>query len=104
MRQVVARGFVSGPRAWAGEGAGSNERDLALSGLRVRGVTKRYGERAVVSELSLAVEPGTVASLVGPNGCGKTTTLGMIAGACIATLCRYSCLGAGDSLGASLLL
>lgn len=31
-------------------------------------------------ELSLTVEPGTVASLVGPNGCGKTTTLGMIAG------------------------
>jgi ABC-2 type transport system ATP-binding protein len=51
-----------------------------LSGLRVSGVTKRYGERIVVSELFLAVEPGTVASLVGPNGCGKTTTLGMIAG------------------------
>ena len=51
-----------------------------MSGLRVRDVTKRYGERAVVSELSLAVEPGTVASLVGPNGCGKTTTVGMIAG------------------------
>jgi len=33
-----------------------------------------------VSELSLTVEPGMVASLVGPNGCGKTTTLGMIAG------------------------
>ena len=33
-----------------------------------------------MSELSLTVEPGTVASLVGPNGCGKTTTLGMIAG------------------------
>jgi ABC-2 type transport system ATP-binding protein len=51
-----------------------------LSGLRVTGVTKRYGERTVVRELSLAVEPGTVASLVGPNGCGKTTTLSMIAG------------------------
>jgi len=51
-----------------------------LSGLRASGVTKRYGERTVVSELSLAVEPGTLASLVGPNGCGKTTTLSMIAG------------------------
>ena len=51
-----------------------------MSGLRVSGVTKRYGERAVVSELSLVVEPGMVASLVGPNGCGKTTTLTMIAG------------------------
>ncbi|MDP8926485.1 MAG: ABC transporter ATP-binding protein [Actinomycetota bacterium] len=51
-----------------------------MDGLRVSGITKRYGEKTVVSELSLAVEPGTVASLVGPNGCGKTTTLGMIAG------------------------
>jgi ABC-2 type transport system ATP-binding protein len=51
-----------------------------LSGLRVSGVTKRYGERTVVSELTLAVERGVVAGLVGPNGCGKTTTLSMIAG------------------------
>ena len=51
-----------------------------MAGLRISGVTKRYGEKTVVSELSLTVEPGTVASLVGPNGCGKTTTLGMIAG------------------------
>jgi ABC-2 type transport system ATP-binding protein len=51
-----------------------------LSGLAVSDVTKRYGEKPVVSGLSLAVEQGVVASLVGPNGCGKTTTLGMIAG------------------------
>ena len=51
-----------------------------MSGLRISGVTKRYGDKTVVRELSLAVEPGMVASLVGPNGCGKTTTLGMIAG------------------------
>lgn len=51
-----------------------------MGGLRVSGVTKRYGEKTVVSELSLTVEPGVVASLVGPNGCGKSTTLGMIAG------------------------
>ena len=51
-----------------------------MAGIRIGGITKRYGEKTAVSELSLAVEPGTVASLVGPNGCGKTTTLGMIAG------------------------
>jgi ABC-2 type transport system ATP-binding protein len=51
-----------------------------LNGLRVSDVTKRYGEKTVVSGLYLTVEPGMVASLVGPNGCGKTTTLGMIAG------------------------
>lgn len=33
-----------------------------------------------MSGLSLAVEPGVVAGLVGPNGCGKTTTIGMISG------------------------
>ncbi|MDQ3864812.1 MAG: ABC transporter ATP-binding protein [Actinomycetota bacterium] len=49
-------------------------------GLRVDGVTKRYGKRTVVNELSLTVGPGVVAGLVGPNGCGKTTTLSMIAG------------------------
>jgi ABC-2 type transport system ATP-binding protein len=51
-----------------------------LNGIRISGVTKRYGQRTVVRELSLTVEPGMVASLVGPNGCGKTTTLNMIAG------------------------
>lgn len=51
-----------------------------MAGLRVSGVTKRYGARTVVSELSLTIEGGTVTSLVGPNGCGKTTTLAMISG------------------------
>ena len=49
-------------------------------GLRLDRVTKHYGEKTVVSELSLALETGTVAGLVGPNGCGKTTTLSMISG------------------------
>ena len=49
-------------------------------GLRVDSATKRYGKRAVVDELSLRVGPGVIAGLVGPNGCGKTTTLSMIAG------------------------
>ena len=51
-----------------------------MGGLRISRATKRYGDRTVVSGLSLSVVPGVVAGLVGPNGCGKTTTLGMIAG------------------------
>lgn len=51
-----------------------------MSGLRIAGVTRRYGDKTVVSGLSLTIEPGVVAGLVGPNGCGKTTTLRLIAG------------------------
>ena len=64
-----------------------------MSGLRISGVTKRYGGKTVVSELSFTVEPGTVASLVGPNGCGKTTTLSMIAGLKIPERGRISVSG-----------
>jgi ABC-2 type transport system ATP-binding protein len=64
-----------------------------LSWLRISAVTKRYGDKTVVSELSLTVEPGMVASLVGPNGCGKTTTLGMIAGLRTPDEGRISVLG-----------
>ncbi|MBA3470536.1 MAG: ABC transporter ATP-binding protein [Herpetosiphonaceae bacterium] len=41
-------------------------------------LTKRYGPRAVVNDLTLTVESGTIFGLLGPNGAGKTTTLAMI--------------------------
>jgi ABC-2 type transport system ATP-binding protein len=48
--------------------------------IEVRGLTKRYGERAVVDDLSFRVEPGVVTGFLGPNGSGKTTTARMILG------------------------
>src|SRR5919107_5505846 len=44
------------------------------------GLTKRFGGRTVVSDVSFACEPGTVTGFLGPNGAGKTTTLRMITG------------------------
>ena len=44
------------------------------------GLTKRYGDQAVVDEIALAVAPGEFLTLLGPSGSGKTTTLNMIAG------------------------
>lgn len=49
--------------------------------LRVRGLTRRFGEHAVVSGLDLDVSAGEAVVLVGPNGSGKSTVLRCITGA-----------------------
>jgi ABC-2 type transport system ATP-binding protein len=51
----------------------------------VTGLTKLYGDRAAVKDLSFHVAPGEVLGLVGPNGAGKTTTLRSIAGIIVPT-------------------
>jgi ATP-binding cassette ChvD family protein len=43
-------------------------------------VTKSYGERLILDELSATVPPGSIVGVVGPNGAGKTTLLKMIVG------------------------
>ncbi len=50
------------------------------TGLKVDGLTRRFGGRDVVSDVSLHVRPGHVTCLLGPSGCGKSTTLRLIAG------------------------
>ena len=51
-----------------------------LASVDLRGLTKRYGEMAVVDDVSLTIEHGRLVCLLGPSGCGKTTTLRLIAG------------------------
>ena len=46
----------------------------------VRGLTKRYGGRAVVDNVSLQVGQGRICGFLGPNGSGKTTTIRMLCG------------------------
>jgi ABC-2 type transport system ATP-binding protein len=53
---------------------------MTAPAIRVEGLTKRYGDRAVVDHLSIDVPRGVIAGFVGPNGAGKTTTLRMLLG------------------------
>lgn len=54
-----------------------NEEDMII---RISHLTKRYGEKEVVSDLTLDIRRGEVFGLLGPNGAGKTTTTLMLLG------------------------
>ena len=53
--------------------------------LDVRGLTKKYRNRAVVDHVTFTVPPGEVTGYLGPNGSGKSTTVKMLAGLLPAT-------------------
>jgi branched-chain amino acid transport system ATP-binding protein len=48
--------------------------------LALDGVTQRFGGLVAVSELSFAVEAGTIVAMIGPNGAGKSTVFNLITG------------------------
>jgi ABC-2 type transport system ATP-binding protein len=48
--------------------------------IELAGVTKRYGEKVVVDDLTFTVRPGCVTGFLGPNGAGKSTTMRMMLG------------------------
>jgi ABC-2 type transport system ATP-binding protein len=48
--------------------------------IEVNRVTKRYGDKVAVDDLSFEVQPGQVTGFLGPNGSGKSTTMRMIMG------------------------
>jgi len=53
---------------------------FALAGVRLKNVTKRFGEVTAVNNVSLEVQDKEFVVLLGPSGCGKTTALRCIAG------------------------
>jgi ABC-2 type transport system ATP-binding protein len=48
------------------------------TGVRAEGLVKRYGSTAALAGLDLTIEPGTVLGLLGHNGAGKTTAVGIL--------------------------
>jgi len=48
--------------------------------IEAQGLTKRYGDKVAVNNLTFAIKPGQVTGFLGPNGAGKSTTMRMILG------------------------
>lgn len=55
-------------------------RDQQVRDLHLRNLTKRFGDTAAVDDLTLTIPAGSFFALLGASGCGKTTTLRMVAG------------------------
>ena len=51
-----------------------------MNAIELQSVTKKFGERTVVDDVTLRVEQGEMFALVGPDGAGKTTTIRMLCG------------------------
>ena len=54
--------------------------DPASAGLVLQGVSAGYGDGMVLSDVELAIEPGSIVGIIGPNGSGKSTLLKAILG------------------------
>ena len=80
-------GVPAAPASAAGEPAHALTGSLRPASARrdggtivARGLSKHYGEKVAVDDLSFAVQPGHVTGFLGPNGAGKSTTMRMIMG------------------------
>ena len=61
--------------------------------LSIKNLTKHFGRIKAVNNLSLEVKAGQVFGMLGPNGSGKTTTLGMLMGVVNPTAGEFSWFG-----------
>ncbi|MCM3634819.1 iron ABC transporter ATP-binding protein [Paenibacillus camelliae] len=46
--------------------------------IQIKDLTKRFGKKPVVEDVSITIEPKTITSFIGPNGAGKSTLLSMV--------------------------
>jgi len=61
-----------------------------VTALRAEGVSKRYGDRMALREVSFGADRGELVAVIGPNGAGKTTLLQILASALAPTAGRVS--------------
>ena len=48
--------------------------------IEIKNLSKKYNKILAVKDINFKIEKGSIVGLLGPNGCGKTTTIGMILG------------------------
>ena len=58
----------------------SSDESLTSPAVEVTNLTKVYGDKRAVDDLSFSIAPGTITGFLGPNGAGKTTTFKMLVG------------------------
>ena len=80
-------------KAVATHGMDSTTSETDTPVLRIRQLSKRYGERLAVNNLSMDVRRGEIFGFLGPNGAGKTTTIRMALGLVAPTSGRVEILG-----------
>ncbi|MDZ7801556.1 MAG: ABC transporter ATP-binding protein [Trueperaceae bacterium] len=61
--------------------------------IETEALSKRYGRRPIIRDLTFRVSPGEVYALVGPNGAGKTTVIRLVSGLAFPSSGRVSMLG-----------
>jgi ABC-2 type transport system ATP-binding protein len=69
---------------------GAGQADIAIE---VKGLSKSFGGREVVHDLSMQVRRGSIYGFLGPNGSGKTTTIRMLCGLLTPDAGEGTCLG-----------
>ncbi len=78
----------------------TNVSSVSTHTLEVAGLTKMFGRRTVVDDVSFAVRPGEIFGFLGPNGSGKTTTIRMALGIIRPDCGAVSVLGSRPGLSA----
>src|SRR6266852_662192 len=71
------------PSTWPGEArnrAGCTVCNTSKALIEVQGLTKFYGERAAIQDVTFSVPKGQVLGFLGPNGAGKSTTMRILTG------------------------